>query len=100
MQTLYPSQPAGPLGARQATQLVAIMLWLLLLSLNTAAAAQTPTPDKTPMQERLKHWAWQPLSTAQPPEAASTVPVHPVPVHPRAVHPGLAPPAHGTPPLI
>ena len=54
------------------------MMWLLLLSLDTAAAAQTPTPDKTPMQERLKHWAWQPLSTAQPPEAASTVEVHPV----------------------
>ena len=95
MQTLHPSQPAGPLGARQATQLVAIMLWLLLLSLNTAAAAQTPTPDKTPMQERLKHWAWQPLSTAQPPEAASTFPVHPGLVHPGLVHPGLVHPVDG-----
>lgn len=49
--------------------LVTMLSGLLLL----AAAGAQVAPDATPMQERLRHWAWQPLTTPAPPRAGHPV---------------------------
>lgn len=79
----HPASLPVPRPARKSPTWFVLLGLLPVLGLAGAAMAQSPAPDAVPMEQRLEHWAWQPLRTAQPPRDASKrdAPKHDGPKH-------------------
>ena len=53
--------------------LASVLMALSAAHVVGAQSAAPIAPDATPMDERLRHWAWQPLAEVQPPAGGHPV---------------------------